>query len=85
MTVIENYKGVNIASAIVCYNIRYFVMNKLFTHFDTIEEAREDIDNTIHMGIAYDWIAKNKEYIKHIDFSRDDLIQIGINISSMNK
>ena len=82
--IVENYKGVGISSEIVCYDIRYFVLDKHFTHFKTIEEAREDIDNTIFKGIAYEWISDNKDYVKGIKFEEDELIQIGRNIDSIN-
>lgn len=81
--IVEIYKGVEISSEIVCYDIRYFVLNKHFTHFKTIEEAKIDIDNTIFKGIAYNWIADNKDYINGIKFSEEDLIQIGKNIDNM--
>lgn len=84
MTVIENYKGIDIAIGIVCYDVRYFVMNKIFVHFATIEEAREDIDNTILKGVAYDWITQNNKYLKDIEFTHDELIQIGKNVSNMH-
>lgn len=83
MTVVENYKGVDIACGIVCYDIRYFVMNKMFTQFPSIEEAREDIDRTIFIETAQEWIKLNKEYMKHINFTETELIQIGKNIKNV--
>jgi hypothetical protein len=81
MIKVENYRGVEIAFGVVSFNIRYFVLNKLFTHFSTIEEAKNDIDEQILIDKAEEWIDSNKDYFKFIVFSKDELIQIGKNIS----
>lgn len=79
---VESYKGVDIASVVVCFDIRYFVMNKMFVHFATVEEAREDIDKTIYQDLADEWIEQNKKYFTDINFTEDERIQIGKNISN---
>ena len=42
--IIDIYKGIGISMVIVCYDIRFSVLNGGFRHFATIEDAKKYID-----------------------------------------
>ena len=82
--IVENYRGVDIQSRVLsCGDTLFFVLNKFYTHFPTIEKAREDVDNTIFIEIGRKWVSEYRDYIKGLKFDQSELILIGRNIDNM--